>query len=174
MGKHKKQKAKDKKQAKDMKAAPVASHAKRLQNLPKYVSGIRSGDTVKQLESVTWLRKLLAGCGDSLAGILDQVIPTGVVPRLVELMGDGETPELQAECAWVLTNVTSGAWRDISAAAAAAAAAAAGCGCRPPLLPPPLLASLLLPPAPAPAPALLLLPPAPAFLLLPLRRGCCA
>jgi len=54
-----------------------------------------------------------------------------------------------------------------------AAAHAFAC-CRPPLLPPPLLASLLLPPAPAPAPALLLLPPAPAFLLLPLRRGCCA
>jgi len=77
----------------------------KLQQLPQLVSMVMSNDEAAQIAAVTDFRKLLS---IEKNPPIDQVIESGVVPRLVELLKTQSKPILQFESAWALTNIASG------------------------------------------------------------------
>eukprot|EP01043_Picozoa_sp_COSAG02_P007741 COSAG02_NODE_237_length_27732_cov_9.584374_4_plen_601_part_00 len=87
-------------------ASASSSLPEKLQALPENVAAIQSADAEAQLTGVTWFRKQLS---IERSAPIDEVIRSGVVPRLVELLATARaTPQLQFEAAWALTNITSG------------------------------------------------------------------
>ncbi|KAK9161768.1 hypothetical protein Syun_008109 [Stephania yunnanensis] len=84
--------------------APAPAPPHQLESLLALVEGVCSPNPALQLESTTQFRKLLSvGCGR-----IEEVIKTGVVPKLVEFLGRNEFSQLQYEATWVLTNIASG------------------------------------------------------------------
>ena len=79
--------------------------AERLRQLPQLVEAVHSHDPQRQLEAVIAFRKLLS---IERNPPIDDVIASGVVPRLVQFLMAAENPPLQFEAAWALTNVASG------------------------------------------------------------------
>lgn len=79
--------------------------AEKLKELPRIVAGIRSNDPQVQYESVTAIRKMLS---IERNPPIQQVIESGIIPRLVEFLKRTENPGLQFEASWALTNVASG------------------------------------------------------------------
>lgn len=80
-------------------------HAAKLQALPNLVHGLFSDDPTRQTESVTQFRKLLS---IERNPPIQEVIQSGVVPRLVQLLTFRHNHNLQFEAAWALTNIASG------------------------------------------------------------------
>lgn len=78
---------------------------RKLQKLPELVIAIRSQDPNVQLEATTALRQLLSLARNPP---IQEVIDSGVVPRLVEFLDSSEYPFLMFEAAWALTNIASG------------------------------------------------------------------
>jgi len=66
---------------------------------------VQSDNQQEQFQATQQLRKLLSV---EQSPPIQEVIGTGVVPRLVELLKDISRPELQFEAEWVLTNIASG------------------------------------------------------------------
>jgi hypothetical protein len=93
--------------------APTAAEAKlspkdiqeKLKNLPQLVQMINTEDQGHQLAAVTEFRKLLS---IEKNPPIQDVIDTGVVPRLVQMLANVQNESLQFEAAWTLTNVASG------------------------------------------------------------------
>ncbi|PRP82632.1 hypothetical protein PROFUN_09743 [Planoprotostelium fungivorum] len=77
----------------------------KLEELPNLIAKVSSANPVEQLEATTQFRKLLS---IEKNPPIQQVIDAGVVPRFVQFLSAGETPQLQFEAAWALTNIASG------------------------------------------------------------------
>lgn len=77
----------------------------KLRQLPRMVQGINSTDAQVQYECTTQIRKLLS---IERNPPIQEVINTGVVPRLVQFLQNAQNTGLQFEAAWALTNIASG------------------------------------------------------------------
>lgn len=77
----------------------------KLKNLPALVAAATGNDAAARLAAVTEFRKLLS---IEKNPPIQQVIDTGVIPRLVEMLACVDDESLQFEAAWTLTNVASG------------------------------------------------------------------
>ena len=69
------------------------------------VPKVHSTDTTVLLEATTAFRKILSM---KRSPPIDEVVAAGVVPRMVQLLARDDSPQLQFEAAWALTNVASG------------------------------------------------------------------
>ncbi|CBI36918.3 hypothetical protein AAG906_034688 [Vitis piasezkii] len=83
----------------------ASTFERKLESLPAMVAGVWSEDSNLQLEATTYFRKLLS---IERSPPINEVIQSGVVPRLVEFLGRDDFPQLQFEAAWALTNIASG------------------------------------------------------------------
>mmetsp|Transcript_18873 Transcript_18873/g.58113 ORF Transcript_18873/g.58113 Transcript_18873/m.58113 type:complete len:531 (-) Transcript_18873:428-2020(-) len=82
-----------------------AAVVQKLEQLPQLVQGVHSLDPNVHLEATTQFRKLLS---IERNPPIQMVIDAGVVPRLVQFLQKDESPALQFEAAWALTNIASG------------------------------------------------------------------
>lgn len=92
-------------QAAQQAEAKAAELMQRLQQLPQLVAMVNSEQEAAQIEAVTSFRKLLS---IERNPPIQQVIDSGVVPRLVHFLRTSQSPVLQFESAWALTNIASG------------------------------------------------------------------
>jgi len=67
--------------------------------------GIQSNDSAKQLQATMSARKILSRERNPP---IDVMISLGIMPRLVEFLSYSDTPGIQFEAAWALTNIASG------------------------------------------------------------------
>ena len=86
-------------------AAMGVAGANKLENLPQMVAGVMGDDAAVQTECTTQFRRLLS---IEKNPPIQQVIDSGVVPRFVEFLQRDDSPALQFEAAWALTNIASG------------------------------------------------------------------
>jgi importin subunit alpha-1 len=82
-----------------------ASSFPKISNLPQMVAGVLGNDQSVQTEYTTQFRRLLSL--EKNPPIQD-VIDSGVVPRFIEFLQREDSPALQFEAAWALTNIASG------------------------------------------------------------------
>ncbi|CAH8390445.1 unnamed protein product [Eruca vesicaria subsp. sativa] len=78
---------------------------KMMRNLISLVAGAWSDDPLLQLETLNHFRLILSTTKNPP---IDMVIESGVVPRFVEFLKKEDSPWLQLEAAWILTNIASG------------------------------------------------------------------
>jgi len=76
-----------------------------LMNIEEIQNGILCADTQKQFQATQSARKILSRERNPP---IDVFINLGILPRLVEFLGQVEQPQLQFEAAWALTNIASG------------------------------------------------------------------
>ncbi|AAF26125.1 putative importin alpha [Arabidopsis thaliana] len=72
----------------------------------KLISCIWSDERDLLIEATTQIRTLL--CGEMFNVRVEEVIQAGLVPRFVEFLTWDDSPQLQFEAAWALTNIASG------------------------------------------------------------------
>eukprot|EP00557_Chaetoceros_sp_GSL56_P010238 CAMPEP_0176482474 /NCGR_PEP_ID=MMETSP0200_2-20121128/3394_1 /TAXON_ID=947934 /ORGANISM="Chaetoceros sp., Strain GSL56" /LENGTH=540 /DNA_ID=CAMNT_0017878791 /DNA_START=42 /DNA_END=1664 /DNA_ORIENTATION=- len=77
----------------------------KLEHLPQMVAGVMGNDPALQTEYTTQFRRLLS---IEKNPPIQQVIDSGVIPRFVEFLQRDDSPALQFEAAWALTNIASG------------------------------------------------------------------
>jgi hypothetical protein len=73
--------------------------------IAQYAQSIYSNDSAAALKATQQFRRILS---IEKNPPIQQVIDTGVVPRLVQFLGQHDNPPLQFEAAWALTNIASG------------------------------------------------------------------
>jgi importin subunit alpha-1 len=70
------------------------------------IDGLIGQNKDEQLKSVTKFRKLLSTNNNKIP--IDEVIESGAVPRIIELMQKNKDTYFLIESTWVLTNIASG------------------------------------------------------------------
>lgn len=85
--------------------SPVHDVATGSMTIEDIVEGIKSDDPAVQFEATRGCRKILSRERNPP---IDDVIASGVVPRLVHFLATVTNPEHQFETAWALTNIASG------------------------------------------------------------------
>ena len=85
-------------------AVAVATPPVNLKELPQMVAGVMSSDPVAQLHATMQFRKLLSIENNPP---IQAVIAQNVIGRFVEFL-QSQSPKLQFEAAWTLTNIASG------------------------------------------------------------------
>nr|KAG5693482.1 hypothetical protein BaRGS_006472 [Batillaria attramentaria] len=83
----------------------IGNKAQAAWSLEEIVAGIRGSDPEKQFEATQACRKMLS---KERSPPINDVIKTGVIPRLVSFLDCANIPTLQFEAAWALTNIASG------------------------------------------------------------------
>ncbi|CAL9213457.1 unnamed protein product [Arabidopsis halleri] len=78
---------------------------KRLENIQQMIAGVMSEDRNIQLEATAGFRKLLS---IERNPPINEVVQSGVVPRIVQFLSRDDFTQLQFEAAWALTNIASG------------------------------------------------------------------
>jgi len=73
--------------------------------MPQIISYIKTDDREKQLHAALSARKILSR---EYSPPIEDFIQAGLVPRFVSLLGCHDSPSLQFESAWTLTNIASG------------------------------------------------------------------
>ncbi|XP_069103506.1 importin subunit alpha-1-like [Argopecten irradians] len=73
--------------------------------LVEIVNGINGNEPQQQMQCTQAARKLLS---KERNPPIDDIIKTGVIPRMVEYLSHSDRPDLQFEAAWALTNIASG------------------------------------------------------------------
>lgn len=76
-----------------------------IEHIPALSQGVMSTEFNTQFEATQGLRRLLSREHNPP---IQAVIDAGVIPRLVQFLGDYDHPNLQFEAAWTLTNISSG------------------------------------------------------------------
>lgn len=76
-----------------------------MDKLPELVDGVNSNDPERQKDAVICFRKFLS---IERNPPIQEVINSGVVPRLTQFLTFNHNPSLQFEAAWALTNIASG------------------------------------------------------------------
>ncbi|XP_010522816.1 PREDICTED: importin subunit alpha-3 isoform X2 [Tarenaya hassleriana] len=85
---------------------PTSHYLKtKLKNLPNMVAAIWSEDRNAQLVATSYIQRLLS---IERNPAIQEVIQSGVVPRIVQFLSVDDFPRLQFEAAWALTNIASG------------------------------------------------------------------
>ncbi|XP_033229443.1 importin subunit alpha-3 [Belonocnema kinseyi] len=87
-------------------------------NLEELVMKAGSSDPVEQLQAVQAARKLLSSDRNPP---IDPLIESGILPILVHCLEQHDSPSLQFEAAWALTNIASGTSAQTQAVVAAGA-----------------------------------------------------
>lgn len=77
---------------------------KMLADLPRYVEGCYTAHSAAHLECTTKIRELLSFATNVP---IEQVMASGVVPRMIDFLSFRDAPKLQLEALWVLTNMAS-------------------------------------------------------------------
>jgi len=77
---------------------------KMLADLPRYVEGCYTAHSAAHLECTTKIRELLSFAQNVP---IEQVMASGVVPRMIDFLSFRDAPKLQLEALWVLTNMAS-------------------------------------------------------------------
>jgi hypothetical protein len=77
----------------------------RLNNLQQLVNGVNGNDPAERLRATIEFRRMLSieDCPP-----IEQVIKSGVVPRLMQFLSYNNEQKLQFEAAWTITNIASG------------------------------------------------------------------
>lgn len=76
-----------------------------LANLPAIIQGVTSADRAQQLVSTTQCRILLS---KEKNPPIDEVVEANLVPFFIQFLTYDDSPQLQFEAAWTLTNIASG------------------------------------------------------------------
>lgn len=85
--------------------AGAVMDAQVAEQIPILVQGVNSRETAQQLAATASFRKMLSIESNPP---IQQVIDSGIVPRLVTFLRRDDSPRLQFEAAWALTNIASG------------------------------------------------------------------
>merc|ERR1719510_2692467 len=78
---------------------------KRLVDLPQILAGINSQNTQLQYDKVMQIRKMLS---IEMNPPIQPIIDANIVPKLMKFLQCDESPGLQFEASWALTNIASG------------------------------------------------------------------
>ena len=83
-----------------------------IAHLNRYVAEARSSDVASQLKGVTSLRQLVSV---DVNPQITEVLQSGILPHLIQLMRNSINTEIQFECCWAITNVASGTTKHAAA-----------------------------------------------------------
>lgn len=83
----------------------IGNKAQALMSIEEIVAGVQGNDANTQFEATQACRKMLS---KERSPPINDVIKTGIIPRLVSFLDCANMPLLQFEAAWALTNIASG------------------------------------------------------------------